>query len=117
MKDGKVKEKLEQFKELLDIVKGRKDIKSKLTVLTDPDNLDTMSILSKGEAHLLSVSNFLAASPSFGLMFQPMQRYAQSNREPNVSIKGVGRDQVIKFVQAVEMVKQLEKQVKEGKNE
>jgi len=112
---AKVKEAIETFKQLVDAVKGRRDIKSKLTVLTDPENKDTMTVLTKGEAHLLSTSNFLAGSSNWGIMFQPMQRYAQSIRDPNVSIGGRGREDVIKYVQAMNEAKAASKT--EGKQE
>lgn len=101
----KIKQSIELFKELVDAVKGRRNVKQRLSVLSDPENKDAMSVLSKGEAGLLSAANFLASSSNWGLMFKPLQSYAQSIRDPNVSIGGRGRDDVIRFMQAMNEAK------------
>ena len=52
-------ERLKQFKDFVDTIKGNKDVKTRVSVLADPENLDTMSILSKGQARTLANTNFL----------------------------------------------------------
>lgn len=103
------KDRLERFKQFIDTVRGHKDVKSRVAVLANPDNLTTMSILSKEEAHFLSVSHFLTNSPHWGLMFEPMLEFAQSRLEPNISVGGKGRDQTIQFVAAISEAKALQK--------
>ena len=105
----KQKDGLEKLKELIDIVKGRKDIRHRLEVLTNPRNLDTMSVLSKEEAHFLGVTNWLVKRPKWGLMFMGLNEIAQSMREPNISIGGGGRKDSIEFVRALNEAKILAK--------
>lgn len=109
MPKEKKKDGLEKLKELIDIVKGRKDIKHRLQVLTNPQNLDTMTILTKEEAHFLGVTNWLVKRPKWGLMFTGLNELAQAFREPNISISGGGRKDAIEFVRALNEAKILAK--------
>lgn len=102
------KNPLEKLKQLMDIAKGKKDIKSRLSVLTNPDNLDTMSVLSKAQAHFLGETNWLVKQ-SWGKVFTPLNELAQSWREPNISISGQGRKDSIEFVRAINEAKALTK--------
>lgn len=103
-----IAQKLAQFKEFLDTVKGNKDVKTRVQVLADPDNLDTMSILTKNQARFLANANFLETR-SWGAMFEGLQNYAQSIREPAISISGEGREQTIRFMGALSESKFLSK--------
>lgn len=114
---GKGLEEIKKLKELIDAVKGHKDVKTRIAVLSDPENLDTMSVLSREQAGFLSVSNWLADRPHWGLMFQGLKEYAQSLREPSISIGGKGREDAIRFAGALSESKFLSKlgiNLKEG---
>lgn len=89
-----------RFRDFIDAIKGRKDVKTKLEVLTDPKNLHTMSVLTKEEAHYLATCNWLVMQ-SWGAMFLPMKQFAESVLEPNISVGGRGREDSIKFVAAL----------------
>lgn len=103
------KEQIKKLKELIDAVKGHKDVKTRIAVLADPDNLDTMSRLTKEQAGFLSVSNWLAERPHWGSMFIGLQEYAQSLREPSIAIGGGGREEAIRFAGALSESKFLSK--------
>lgn len=98
-----------KLKQLFDIARGRKDVKQRIGVLSDPENLDTMSILSKEEADFLAVSNWLAELEPYGGMFAPLQSYAQSIRAPSISVGGMGRQQAIDFVRAMNEAREQSK--------
>jgi hypothetical protein len=99
---------LDKLRELLDTLRGKKDVKTRLAVLTNPENLDTMSVLSKEQAHFLGETNWLV-NQSWGKMFMPMNELAQSWREPNISINGRGREDSIEFMRAINEAKVLSK--------
>ena len=100
---------MEKLRELIDVVRGHKDVKSRLSVLTNPENLDTMTVLSKEEAHFLAVTNWLVKVPEWGDMFTPMNEFAQSLREPNISVGGRGRQDSIDFVRAFNEARAIKK--------
>lgn len=102
-------EKLKKFKEFVDTVKGHKDVKTRVEVLANPENLDTMSILTKSQAKFLANANWLASRPEWGGMFLGLKQYAQSLREPSISINGEGREQTIRFMGAISESKFLSK--------
>lgn len=101
-------EELEKFKEFFNIVKGVKDVKSRVQVLADPDNLNTMSILKEGQARALANSEFLS-SCSWGAMFDPLKSFNESIREPSIAVGGKGREQAIQFMGALSESKLLSK--------
>lgn len=104
-----MKENFEKLKQLVDIARGHKDVKSRVAVLANPENPLTMSILSKEEAHFISVTDFITQSKHWGGMFQPMHEFASSRLSPNISIGGKGREQTIQFVAAMSEAKALQK--------
>lgn len=105
----KTKDKLAPLIELIREVKGHRDVKTRLQVLTDPDNLNTMSVLTSEEAHFLSVSDWLVERPIWGLMFTGLSDYAKSIREPAISISGRGREDSIRLMGAISESKFLSK--------
>jgi len=96
----------EKFKWIVDLAKGRKDIKSRVAVLANPDNLKTMSILKRNEADFVVDAFWLAKTWGF---FDPMRDYAKEKLEVNISIEGQGREQAIRFVGALSETKLLQK--------
>lgn len=110
---------IQKLKELVDTVKGHKDVKTRVDVLADPENLDTMSRLTKAQAHFLGVSNWISDREHWGIMFKGLQEYAQSCRAPSISINGGGREDTIRFMGAISESKFLSKlgiNLKEGQD-
>lgn len=88
---------LEKLREIVDTVKGRKEIKTRVAVLANPDNLKTMSILKRNQVDFVVDAYWLAKEFPF---FKPMRDYADEILETNCSIEGKRSEQVISFVQA-----------------
>ena len=92
-KDGK----MERFKEFIDTVKGRKDPKSRADVLANPDNLDTMSILTQNQVEFCSIAEWIAGVEEFGGIFEGLSGYAGKMKAHSISKGGRGREQVIQY--------------------
>jgi hypothetical protein len=104
----KLKEQLVNFKEFIDIARGHKDVKTRVEVLANPDNLNTMSNLTKNQARFIANAEFLD-NRSWGSMFEGLKDFAESIREPAISVRGEGREQAIRFMGALNESKLLSK--------
>ncbi len=91
---------LEFFKKFIEAVTGKKDIKSRLEVLSSPENLKTMSILRRSEADFVIESFWSAEVPEWGGLFEGLKRLAKEKLETSISIDGKGRDQTISLAGA-----------------
>lgn len=101
--EDKTKEAFEWF---INVVRGRKDVKSRIAVLANPDNWKSMSILSGGQAEFVSDSHWLFKNEE---CYEPMKDYAQEMLEVSPSVGGQGREQAIRFVGALSESKFLSK--------
>lgn len=91
------KEKLGQFKDFLDVIRGKEDINQKFSFLFQPRNIKTASRLSNSQAEFLSDSHFLVKHfPEF----QPLQNLALEVAECGVSVKGKRVEEAIAFQKA-----------------
>jgi len=97
----KDKEQLEKFEKFLQIVKGRKDVKSRVAVLANPDNPKSMSVLTRGQSEFVAISCFLASNKTWGEMWKPLEGYAYELMAVSPSVGGQGREQSIRFVGAL----------------
>lgn len=104
----KLKEQLGLFKEFIDVARGHKDVKTRVEVLANPDNLNTMSVLTKNQARMIANCQYLEGR-SWGTMFEGLKEFAESIREPAISISGEGREQAIRFMGALNESKLLSK--------
>ena len=108
-----------KFEWFFNLIRGRRDIKSRVAVLANPDNYKTMSILTTGQAEFVQDAFWLAKNES---CYQPLKDYAQEMMEVSPSIGGQGREQSIRLMGALSESKFLSKlgidlrgEAKEGK--
>jgi hypothetical protein len=93
----KFKEKLQRFKLFLDVVKGKEDIRQKLSFLFQPSNIKTASRLNISQVQFVTDAYTLA---EFYPEFIPLRELADNLMESMISHKGLGREEAIKFQQA-----------------
>jgi len=105
----KEEDSLERFKQFLNIVKGRKDVKSRVQVLANPENLKTMSILTRSQAEFVAISHWASSVPEWGGMFKGLEDYSNLLMETSISVGGEGREQSIRFMGALSESKVLSK--------
>lgn len=94
-------EYVNRLKKVLDAIRGTQNVKSRLEVMTDPPELEMMSVLSQNEARFISITNFITQNNNWGEMFEPMSAYATCMLKPNVSIDGRGRNDTIALAAAI----------------
>ena len=101
----------EIFKEWLEALTGKKDLKSKVDVLASPDNLKSMSVLSDHAYRFVVIANYVSEVEEWGEktetgellgMFDGLRDYARQIMKASPSKAGLGREQVIRFMGAVE---------------
>lgn len=101
-----ISEPMRKFIHFYETIKGKRDVKSRASVMSNPDNLKTMSILTRTEAEFVSESCWLGDTWGF---FEPLKEYAHEKLETNISIAGKGREQIIQFMGALSESKLLSK--------
>lgn len=89
---------MDKFEKFLNVVRGRKDVRSRVAVLANPDNYKTMSVLTKSEAEFVADAFWLANQEE---CYEPLRDYAQEKMEVSPSVGGQGREQSIRFVGAL----------------
>jgi len=94
------------FEWFINVVRGRKDVKSRVAVLANPDNLESMSILSGSQAEFVQDAEWLAEEEE---CYDPMAKYAVKMMRVSPSIGGKGREQTIQFVGALNEASMLKK--------
>lgn len=104
-----IKKKIELLGDLIRELKGQKDVKARIDVLANPENLDTMSVLTKAQTQLVATGNFLVTRPRWGRIFQGLADYAHSIEAPSISVNGRGREDAIRFMASINEAKLLNK--------
>lgn len=91
-------EELSGFEQFLNVVRGKADIKSRIRVILDPDNLKTTTQLTGSQVDFVALSHFVADEfPEF----EPVRTFAELFCECNVSRGGWGVDSSIKLNAAI----------------
>lgn len=104
-----MRELFEQFEKFYNLVKGRKDVKSRVAVIANPDNPKRMSIVTRGEAEYIGLSYFLVENKTWGKIFSPLVDYGKEIMDLSPSIEGKGLEHVIRFMGALSETKLLSK--------
>ena len=99
----------EGIKALVEAYTGKKDVKSRVMVLANPDNPKSMSILTRSQAQFVASAYFASSNETWGQMFNPMVKYAVELMATSPSVEGEGREQVIRFIGALSESKFLGK--------
>ena len=94
-------ETLKEIGEGLQALRGKKPLRSKVAILANPDDPQSMSILTKGEARFVSMAYYANSVDEWGGIFQGLQDRANAIMRVSPSISGEGREQVIRFVGAL----------------
>ena len=88
------------------MVRGKIDIKSRLMLLANPENIKTSSILSPNQVEFVAGSHYDA---KYFEIFEPLKDYSVEFAETAISKRGIGREQSIRFVGAMQESKLLTK--------
>ena len=90
-------ENLAKFREFLNVIRGKEDIREKFSFLFQPSNIKTASRLSISQAEFVADSYFVT---EYFPEFEPLLKLANEVAETSVSIKGLRVEEAIKFQQA-----------------
>lgn len=96
---------LDRLEKVLQVARGRVDIKSRLNLLLDPDKPQTSTYLSAGQ--VLFVANAHFTGNAFPI-FEPLKDYANQLELSLISYEGRGIDASVKLVSALEAMKVLQ---------
>lgn len=94
-------EALKEIGEGLQALRGKKPLRSKVAILANPDDPQSMSILTRGEARFVSMAYYANSVDEWGNIFQGLQDRADTIMRVSPSLNGLGREQVIRFVGAL----------------
>jgi len=92
----------EPLKILFEALTGRKDIKSRVDVLANPQNPKSMSILSPQKVEFCTIAFFMNGVKEWGGIFEGLEKFATEIMAFSPSNAGKGREQVISFVGALQ---------------
>lgn len=106
MNEGTLTKAQKKFEWFYNLIKGRKDVKSRVAVLANPDNPQSMSILTKSQAEFVQDAFWLESQEK---CYRPLKDYAEQLLVTAPSIKGQRVEQVIRFVGAMNEPKILSK--------
>jgi len=109
MPDFKPDKNMSKFEWFINLLRGRKDIKTRVSVLANPDNPKSMSVLSRGQAEFVTDAYFLKSVAEWGGIFEGLQTLADEIMFTSPSVGGVGREQTIRFMGALSESKILSK--------
>lgn len=102
-------EAMRKFIHFYEVVKGKRDVKSRVQVMADPDNLKTMTILSHSQAEFVSIAYWVSEIKEYGDMWSGLKDYATLLMETNCSVGRKRAEQVIQFMGALSESKLLSK--------
>jgi len=102
-------EALKEIGEGLQALRGKKPLRSKVAILAKPDDPQSMSVLTRGEARFVSMAYYANSVNEWGGIFQGLQDRADAIMHVSPSITGLGREQVIRFVGALTESKLFQK--------
>ena len=66
----KLDENMEKFEWFYNLLKGRKDVKTRVAVLATPDNWKSMSSLTHGQAEFVADAHFLNSVEEWGVFLR-----------------------------------------------
>lgn len=97
---------LSLFEKFLNIARGKVDIKHRLRLLLQPDNILTTTRLTRSQVDYMSLSFFVAREfPEEG--FEPLERLATLFGHSAISYDGLGRTEAIQYEGAISESKLL----------
>jgi len=97
--------RLEKFKEFLNVVQGKVDIRRRLDAILNPENIQTSTRLSSTEIDFVVDAYWLAKT--WPDLFTPLQDFADELMFTKISEHGLGRQEAIQFISAQESGKLL----------
>lgn len=99
------KQKLTKFKEFLNVVQGKVDIRRRLDAILNPENIQTSTRLSHAEIDFVVDAYWLANT--YPTLFMPLKDFANELMYTKISDQGLGRQEAIQFISAQESGKLL----------
>lgn len=91
---------LTKFERFLNIARGKVDIKYRLRLLLEPDNIKTTTRLNRGQVDFCFLCDFSGANfPEAG--FGGLPDFATEFRLSNISFEGKGRTEAIQYEGAI----------------
>ncbi len=91
-------EELKQFEAFWNVYKGKVDVKNRLSLLLNPETLETSTNLTKSQVEFVTLSLF--AAESFP-QFEPLADYAKKFCQVMISREGWGVESSIRFNSAI----------------
>jgi len=107
MEEEKRRMFLARFREIWDIIRGRRDTRSTAKMMSEPEKLETMSRLQANEMDFVKDCETLTAL--FPNDFEPLMKETTPLMEVKVSDGGKGRDDVKELTVGLEAQKNLAK--------
>ena len=104
--EKEVNDIITRLDKFIGMVRGKVDIKSRLMLLANPENIKTSTILTPGQVQFVAIAHYDAKEFS---IFEPLKDFAVEFAETNISKQGIGREQQIRFVGALQESKMLQK--------
>jgi len=90
----------------INVARGRRDIKSRVAVLANPENWKSMSNLTPSQAEFVQDAFWLHKTDS---VYEPLKNYAEEMMQVSPSKGGLGREQTIRLMGALSESKFLSK--------
>lgn len=97
--------KLAKFKEFLNVVQGKVDIRRRLDAILNPEKIQTSTRLSGSEIDFVVDAYWLAKT--YPELFMPLKDLANELMFTKISEQGLGRQEAIQFISAQESGKLL----------
>jgi len=91
------KENLARFRDFLNVIRGKEDIREKFSFLFQPSNIKTASRLTTGQVEFVADAHFVT---EYFPELQPLKDLSIEVAEVSVSHKGQRVEEAIKFQQA-----------------
>lgn len=98
--DPKIEKNLSIIKRILDIIRGKEDVRNRLSSILDPQNPQTSSILNPDQTNFVVDAYWLAEA--WPQLYQPLKDYAIERLYTQLSMNGKGIDSAIKLTGAIE---------------
>lgn len=102
-----IEEGIEYLRAIIEAIEGKRGIKERTHVISNPDNPETMSILTKHQAEFVKIAKWAEKNKDWGSMWSGLGRLADLELSINVSIGGKGQENVIRLVGALSETKLL----------
>lgn len=89
-----------RLKRLMDLIKGKEDVRNRLNAILKPDQIQTSTNLTAEQVNMVIDSYWFYGQ--FPELYQPLKDLADNLMLTSLSLKGYGIEQSVKLVGAIE---------------